>query len=37
MDGREKTVGNILKSLQKYGSEKVTRFQNWMQLFEYSF
>ena len=33
--GREKTVGDILNSLQKYGSEKVIRFQKWMQLFEH--
>jgi uncharacterized protein len=36
-EGREKTVGDILNSLQKYGSEKVMCFQKWMQLFEYSF
>ena len=34
-EGREKTVGDILNSLQKYGSEKVIRFQKWMQLFEH--
>ena len=34
-DGREKTVGEILTSLQKYGSEKVMRFEKWMQLFEH--
>jgi uncharacterized protein len=37
MVGCEKTAGDILKSLEKYGSEKVKRFQKWMQLFEYSF
>jgi uncharacterized protein len=35
MDGREKPVGEILNSLQKYGPEKVMRFQKWMQLFEH--
>jgi gamma-glutamylcysteine synthetase len=37
MDGREKTVEDILNSLQRYGPEKVMRFQKWMQLFKYSF
>ena len=37
MDGREKTVEDILNSLQRYGAEKVIRFQKWMQLFKYSF
>jgi uncharacterized protein len=34
MDGCEKTVGDILNSLQRYGPEKVIHFQKWMQLFE---
>jgi uncharacterized protein len=35
MVGCEKKVGDILNSLQKYGPEKVIRFQKWIQLFEY--
>ena len=35
MDGCEKTVEDILNSLQRYGPEKVMRFQKWMQLFEH--
>ena len=35
MDGCEKTVGDILNSLQRYGPEKVMRFQKWMKLFEH--
>ena len=34
MDRCEKSVEDILKSLQRYGPEKVIRFQKWMQLFE---
>jgi uncharacterized protein len=34
-EGCEKTVGDILNSLQRYGPEKVVRFQKWMQLFEH--
>ena len=33
--GDEKSLEDILNTLQKYGSEKVIRFQKWMQLFEH--
>ncbi|MGA9176011.1 MAG: HD domain-containing protein [Desulfobacterales bacterium] len=33
MDRCEKSVEDILKSLQRYGPEKVMRFQEWMHLF----
>ena len=32
--GQEKTVEKILKKLRKYGSDKVRRFQSWVDLFE---
>jgi uncharacterized protein len=32
--GDEKTVEDILNALQKYGPEKVIRFQKWMRLFK---
>lgn len=32
--GKEKTVEKILKKLRKYGSDKVQRFQYWVDLFE---
>lgn len=34
MDRCEKSVENILNTLQRYGPEKVIRFQKWMELFE---
>ncbi len=33
-DRGEKSVENILNTLRRYGPERVTRFQKWMQLFE---
>ncbi len=32
--GYEKSVEQILKKLQKYGSDKTRRFQDWVELFE---
>jgi len=37
MDGCEKSVEDILNTIQRYGLDKVIRFQKWMQLFKYSF
>ncbi|MBW2603042.1 MAG: phosphohydrolase [Deltaproteobacteria bacterium] len=33
MDSCEKSVEDILNTLQRYGPEKIIRFQKWMQLF----
>jgi len=33
IDNCEKSVEDILNSLRKYGPDKVSRFQDWMQLF----
>jgi uncharacterized protein len=35
MNGCEKSLEDILNSIQRYGPEKVMRFQKWMRLFEY--
>ena len=32
--GNEKTVANILKTLERYGKDKVQRFQKWVEIFE---
>lgn len=35
MDSGEKPVEDILKTVRRYGPEKVIRFQKWIQLFEH--
>jgi uncharacterized protein len=32
--GSEKTVADILKTLEHYGKDKVQRFQKWAEIFE---
>lgn len=34
-DDNEKSVGDILNTLLRYGPEQMARFQSWMRLFEY--
>ena len=31
---QEKSIDQIMRSLQKYGPDKVKRFQNWVEMFE---
>jgi len=31
----EKTVGNIVSNLKRYGPDKIKRFQSWVEMFEY--
>lgn len=33
-DGKEKTAAEILKTLERYGADKVQRFKDWLVLFE---
>lgn len=33
IDGKEKSVDQILETLEPYGQDKVIRFKNWMKLF----